>query len=140
LKNAILVNLNMRTWWQRCIYAALLNGLIWLTPPPVHFIALFLPFFSGYSIASSRCVKGLWASTQIGFIMGLTLGSTIMFIGTLAIAVVSWLGDRDTAIYFAVVIGVSFAIGGYTAITACIGALWAAYRRGPSIGRGLDRV
>jgi hypothetical protein len=122
------------------VSAALINGLIWLTPPPVHFIALFLPFFSGYSIASSRHVKGLWASTQIGLIMGLTLGSTIMVIGTLAIAVISWFEHRVNGIYLAVVIGVSCAVGGYTALTACLGALWSTYRRGHSIGEGGDGV
>ena len=109
--------------------AALINGLIWLTPPPVHFIALFLPFFSGYAIASGRHIKGLWASTQIGFIMGLTLGSTIMVIGILAIAVISWLEYRVTGIYLVVVISVSCSIGSYTAIAAGMVALWATYRR-----------
>jgi hypothetical protein len=118
----------MRTWWQSCVSAALINGLIWLTPPPVHFIALFLPFFSGYAIASGCHIKGLWTSIQIGFIMGLTLGSTIIVIGILAIAVISWLEYRVTEIYFVVVISVSLAIGGYTAIAAGMGALWAAYR------------
>jgi hypothetical protein len=113
----------MRTWWQRCVSAALLNGLIWLTPSPVHLIALFLPFFSGYSIASSRHVKGLWASIEIGFIMGLTLGSTVMVIGILAIAVISWLELGVNMVYVAVVIGVSCAISSYTAIAASIGAL-----------------
>jgi hypothetical protein len=119
----------MRPWWQRCVAAALINGLIWLTPPPVHFVALFLPFFSGYAIASGRHIKGLWASTQIGFIMGLTLGSTIMVIGILAIAVISWLEYRVTGIYLVVVISVSCSIGSYTAIAAGMGALWATYRR-----------
>jgi hypothetical protein len=121
------------------VAAALINGLIWLTPPPVHFIALFLPFFSGYAIASGRHIKGLWASTQIGFIMGLTLGSTIMVIGILAIAVISWLEYRVTGIYLVVVISVSCSIGSYTAIAAGMGAFWAAYRRDRAIGKGGGR-
>jgi cytochrome c biogenesis protein CcdA len=105
----------------------------------VHFIALFLPFFSGYSIASGRHVKGLWASIEIGFIMGLTLGSTILGIGILAIAVLSWLEHRVNMVYVAVVIGVSCAISSYTAIAACIGALWAAYQRDSSAGESGGR-
>ena len=65
--------------------------------------------------------------------MGLTLGSTIMVIGILAIAVISWLEYKITGIYIVVVISVSLAIGGYTAITAGMGAIWSAYRRDRTI-------
>ena len=101
--------------------AALLNGLIWLTPLPIHLIALFMPFFSGYSIASDRQVKGLWPSLEIGFVMGLTLGSAIMAIGLLAISEVK-------EVYIVVVSIVALAIGSYTTITACIGAFLATHR------------
>ncbi len=74
--------------------AALLNGLIWLTPLPIHLIALFMPFFSGYSIAAGRQAKGPWPSLEIGFVMGLTLGSAIMAIGLLAIIVISLLASE----------------------------------------------
>jgi hypothetical protein len=103
----------MRVWWQRCVLAALLNGLIWLTPLPIHLIALFLPFFSGYSIAAGRPVKGLWPSLEIGFVMGLTLGSAIMTIGLLAIIVISLLASEVTEVYIVVVIIVVLAIGSY---------------------------
>jgi hypothetical protein len=109
--------------------AALLNGLIWLTPPPVHFIAFFMPFFSGYSIASDRPVKGLWASMEIGLIMGLTLSSTIIVIGIVAIAVISFVLGGNTDTYKVVAVVVALAIGSYTAIAACIGAVLAVHRR-----------
>jgi hypothetical protein len=125
----------MRVWWQRCVFAALLNGLIWLTPLPIHLIALFMPFFSGYAIASGRPVKGLWASLEIGFIMGLTLGSTIMVIGVLAITVISLLESEVTEVYVVVLIIVALAIGSYTTIAACIGALLATYRGARSRGK-----
>jgi hypothetical protein len=61
-------------WWQRCVFAALLNGLIWLTSLPIHLIALFMPFFSGYAIASGRPVKSLWGFPEDwlhdGFVSG----------------------------------------------------------------------
>ena len=119
----------MRVWWQRCVLAALLNGLIWLTPLPIHLIALFMPFFSGYSIAAGRPVKGLWPSLEIGFVMGLTLGSAIMAIGLLAIIVISLLESEVTEVYIVVVIIVALAIGSYTTIAACIGAFLATHRR-----------
>jgi hypothetical protein len=114
--------------------AALLNGLIWLTPPPIHVVSLFMPFFSGYSIASERRVKGLWASIEIGAIMGLTLGSIIIVIGIIAIAVISLIQDGSTQTYKVVTIVVASAIGSYTAIAGCIGAVLAAHRGARSIG------
>jgi hypothetical protein len=125
----------MRGWWRRCVFAALLNGLVWLTPPPIHFIALFMPFFSGYAIASSRQVKGLWPSLEIGFVMGLTLGSTIMVIGILAITVISLLESGVTEVYIVVVIIFALAIGSYTTIAACTGALLATYWEARSRGK-----
>ena len=122
----------MRVWWQRCVLAALLNGLIWLTPLSIHLIALFLPFFSGYSIAAGRLVKGLWPSLEIGFVMGLTLGSAIMAIGLLAIIVISLLASEVTEVYIVVVSIVALAIGSYTTITACIGAFLATHQRARS--------
>jgi hypothetical protein len=119
--------------------AALLNGLIWLTPLPIHLIALFMPFFSGYAIASGRPVKGLLASLEIGFMTGLTLGSTIMFIGFLAIAVISLLESEVTEVYIVVVIIFALAIGSYTTIAACVGAFLANYRGDRSIGEGTDK-
>jgi hypothetical protein len=108
--------------------AALLNGLVWLTPLPIHLIALFMPFFSGYAIASDRPVKGPWASLEIGLIMGLTLGSSILVIGILAIAVISWLQTWVTETYIVVATIFALAIGSYTTIAACAGALLAAHR------------
>jgi hypothetical protein len=126
----------MRAWWQRCVFAALLNGLIWLTPLPIHLIALFMPFFSGYAIASGRQVKGLRASLEIGFVMGLTLGSAIMVIGILAIAVISLLQSGGTQTYIIVSMVFASAIGSYTAMAACIGAFLAAHLGARSIREG----
>jgi uncharacterized membrane protein YGL010W len=130
----------MRVWWQRCVFAALLNGVIWLTPLPIHFIALFLPFFSGYAIASGRSVKGWRASLEIGLVMGLTLGSTILLIGILAISVISLLQIWATETYLVVVIAFALAIGSYTSMAACIGALLAAHRANRSISQSVGRV
>ena len=91
-----------------------------------------MPFFSGYSIASDRQVKGLWPSLEIGFVMGLTLGSAIMAIGLLAIAVISLLESEVREVYIVVVIIVALAIGSYTTIAACIGAFSAIHRRARS--------
>jgi hypothetical protein len=129
----------MRVWWQRCMLAALLNGLVWLTPLPIHLIALFMPFFSGYAIASGRPVKGPWASLEIGLIMGLTLGSSILVIGILAIAVISWLQTWVTETYIVVVTIFALAIGSYTTIAACAGALLAAHRGAYSISESIGR-
>jgi hypothetical protein len=126
----------MRVWWQRCILAALLNGLIWLTPLPIHLIALFMPLFSGYSIASGRQVKGLRASLEIGLVMGLTLGSAIMVIGVLAIAAISLLHSWSTQTYMIVVLAFALGIGAYTATAASAGAFLAAHRGAHSVREG----
>jgi hypothetical protein len=86
-----------------------------------------MPFFSGYAIASGRQVKSMRASLEIGFVMGLTLGSTIMVIGALAITVISLLESEVTEVYNVVVVIVALAIGSYTAIAACIGAFLATH-------------
>jgi hypothetical protein len=116
--------------------AGLLNGVVWLTPPPIHFIALLMPFFSGYAIASSRHVNGLLASIEIGLVMGLTLGSTAMAVGILSVVVASLLLSGVTAIYLFIVIILGLGIGSYTAMAACIGALIAAHRASRSPGEG----
>jgi hypothetical protein len=115
----------MRVWWQRCMLAALLNGVVWLTPPPIHLIALLMPFFSGYAIASNRQAKGLLASIEIGLVMGL-----------LSVVVASLLLADVTAIYLFIVIILGLGIGSYTAMAACIGALIAAHRGSRSPGEG----
>jgi hypothetical protein len=60
--------------------------------------------------------------------MGLTLASTIMVIGIVAVAVISLIGWNVTQGYLLVVVGVSLAIGSYTTIAAGIGALLATHR------------
>ncbi|MBM3926034.1 MAG: hypothetical protein FJ320_08625 [SAR202 cluster bacterium] len=115
-------------WWRRCISAALINGVVWLTPPPIHLISLFMPFFSGYSIALSRTTKGLVESLQIGVVMGMTLGGAAMAAGLATIGVISWLLSGIPTIYLIVAVSIGGGIGIYTGTAACAGALVAAGR------------
>jgi hypothetical protein len=95
-----------------------------------------MPFFSGYAIASNRQAKGLLASIEIGLLMGLTLGSTAMAVGSLSVVVASLLLADVTAVYLFSVIILGLGIGSYTAMAACIGALIAAHRGSRSPGEG----
>jgi len=116
----------VKRWWLRCILSALLNALIWVTPPPVHFVSLLLPFFSGYSIASGWEKKGLLPALRIGGVMGLTLGATALAAGGLGSLVVGALLGIGIPFSFGVIFFyVCVAIGCYTAMAATIGALLA---------------
>jgi len=118
----------MTVWWRRCISAALINGVVWLTPPPIHLISFFMPFFSGYSIASARPTKGLLASLQIGLVMGLTLGGAAMAMGAVIIGVISVFQSGISSIYLIVAESIGLGIGIYTGTAACTGAMMAAGR------------
>ncbi len=118
----------MTVWWRRCISAALINGVIWLTPPPIHLISFFMPFFSGYSIATARPAKGWVASLQIGVVMGLTLGGAAMMMGLVIIGVISLFQSGISSIYLIVAESIGLGIGVYTGTAACTGALMAAGR------------
>ena len=121
----------MKAWWWRCISSALLNGVIWLTPPPIHFISLVMPGVSGYSIAASRRAKGLLPSFQIGAIMGLTLASLVLIMGALIVAGLAAFLPLNARLSFILLFIAAGALGAYTALAAFSGALYAAYR-GPS--------
>ncbi len=106
--------------------AGLFNFAVWLTPPPIHFIAPFLPFFSGHSIARDRPAGRVLHCAQIGLVMGLTLGTVITGLGLLAVGIISLIEPISALLWVVVVICIGAAIGGYSAVAGYLGALVAA--------------
>jgi hypothetical protein len=112
------------TWWKRCIKGALLNGCVWLTPPPMHFAALFMPFITGYSIAFERRQTSMSMCLAIGAIMAATLGGAVMLVGFICIAVASFIIDSVPMIYPILTIIIGCCIGSYTGIASFTGAIF----------------
>jgi hypothetical protein len=120
----------MNHWAKQAVRAGLLNGLVWLTPPPVHLIALVMPLASGYQIGSTTGPRWPLGWLAIGLVMGLTLGSVALAAGGLTLlAVATFVEDTPLATYTIVVLIISGGIGCYTALVGSIGAIFG-IRRG----------
>ena len=111
------------SWWlRRSVIAGLLNALVWILPPPVHFIAVLMPLVSGYAIGARRTSKPL-AWLKIGLVMGLTLGGVATVVGLVGLTVGGALFRIDyppTYRYWVMAIGAG--IGAYTALAGYVGA------------------
>jgi len=111
------------SWWvKRSMTAGLLNALVWILPPPIHFIALLMPLISGYYIGAHRAGKRL-AWLKIGLVMGLTLGgvATVVGLAGLTLGGVLFRIDYPPA-YLYWVMAIGGGIGTYTTLAAWVGA------------------
>jgi hypothetical protein len=122
----------MRHWAKRAVKAALINSVVWLTPPPVHLLAAVMPLVSGYSIGSTAGLRWPAGWVGIGVVMGLTLGLAALAAGgIILLAAGLLLKEMPPVSYAVVVLIVSGGIGLYTAVAGSIGAIWG-MRRGKS--------
>ena len=112
----------MRHWAKRAVKAALINSVIWVTPPPVHLLAAIMPLVSGYSIGSTAGLRWPSGWLAIGLVMGLTLGVVALAAGLL-------LKEMPPVGHAVVVLLISGGIGLYTALAGSIGAMWGMRRR-----------
>jgi hypothetical protein len=122
----------MRHWAKRAVKAALINSVIWLTPPPVHLLAAVMPLVSGYSIGSTAGLRRPMSWLGIGMVMGLTLGLVALAAGGIVLLAAGLvLKEMPPVSYAVVVLIVSGGIGLYTAVAGSVGAMWG-MRRGKS--------
>ena len=120
----------MRHWAKRAVKAALINGVVWLTPPPVHLLAAVMPLVSGYSIGSTEVLRRPMGWLAIGAVMGLTLGLLALAAGGITLLVVGLLLKEMPPVgYVKVALIISGGVGLYTALAGSIGAMWG-IRRG----------
>ncbi|MSQ07532.1 MAG: hypothetical protein EXR54_02930 [Dehalococcoidia bacterium] len=115
----------MRQWAKRAVKSSLINGVVWLTPPPVHLIAAAMPLVSGYSIGFNAAPTGRLGWLAIGAVMGLTLGAVALAAGgAILLGARLILGEAPPAIYAWAALIISGGIGFYTFLAGSAGAMW----------------
>ena len=120
----------MRHWAKRAVKAALINSVVWVTPPPVHLLAAIMPLVSGYSIGSTAGLRWPSGWLAIGLVMGLTLGLVALAAGAIILLAAGLLLKEMPPVGHAVVVLlISGGIGLYTALAGSIGAMWRMRRR-----------
>ncbi len=129
----------MTHWARRAVQSALLNGIIWLTPPPIHLIALAMPVVSGYSIGLNSRPNLPLGWLVVGLIMALTLGSLVLTVGILSLLAAKIIFGNLSGIYTVVVLILAGSIGGHTGIAASIGAMYGMRKTRPDSGSRIAR-
>ena len=115
----------MRPWAKRAVKSSLINGVIWLTPPPVHLIAAAMPLVSGYSIGFTAAPSWRLGWLAVGAVMGLTLGAVALAAGGVTLLGARLiLGEAPPAMYTWAALIISGGIGLYTFLAGSGGSLW----------------